>query len=121
MSFWRSLGLIRKDQRNCFQTGFLLVRANGEIKKRPFKFSIVSDTIISKEMSVMPMEYDKKVKQIFTPAVDLPFANGGRIEFTDGHSMVISSVTEVIDEEKAQSDGKGLIGLNINLGGWYGL
>ena len=116
MSYWRSLGLIRKDKRNCFQTGFLLVRANGEIKKLPFKFSIISDSVLSNETSVLPMEYDKKVKQIFTPAYQLPFVNNARIEFTDGHSMVISSITEVVDEEKAQSDGKGLVGLNIYLG-----
>lgn len=117
MSYWKSLGLIRKDQRNCFQTGFLLVRANGEVKKHPFKFSIVSNTVISSETSVVPMQYDKTIKTIFTPAFHLPFVNGARIEFTDGHSAVVSNITEVIDEEKAQSDGNGLIGLNLYLGG----
>lgn len=117
MSYWNSLGLLRKDRRKCFQRAFLLVRANGEIKKYPFKFSTINDDAITDAESAIPMNYDKRTKAIFTPNINLNFVNGGRVEFLDGTTMTISAVIKQIDEQKALSDGEGVIGLNIYFGG----
>ena len=57
--------------------------------------------------------YDTKGPEFRT----LNFVNGGRVEFLDGTTMTISAVIKQIDEQKALSDGEGVIGLNIYFGG----
>lgn len=117
MSYWNELGLLRNDNKNCFQRAFLLVREKDGIKKMPFKYSTLNDDAVTDTESVIPMNYDKRTKAIYTPSYNLPFVNGGRVEFKDGSTMTISAVIKQVDEQKAITDGEGLIGLNIYLGG----
>lgn len=117
MSYWKGLGLIRKDKRNAFQKAYLYVRTSDDIEKLPFTFCTIQDDSLSMVESTMPIDYDKRTKGIFTYNYTLPFVNGARVEFLDGTTMYVSSIISVVDEEKAQADGKGIVGLNIYFGG----
>ena len=117
MGYWNRLGLVRKDKRNAFQKAYLYVRTNDDIEKIEFSFSTISDDTLTATESTMPMGYDKRTKGIFTYDYLLPFVNNARVEFLDGTTMYVSSIVSVIDEEKAQADGQGVVGLNIYFGG----
>ena len=117
MGFWNDLGLLRKDNNKCFQKAFLITRDKTHAEKRiPIKFSVVSETNVADTLSAMPMTYDKKTRTIFVYQYNLPFVTGARIEFMDKSTMTITSIDEVIDEDKAERDGRGLIGFNLYLG-----
>lgn len=116
MGYWEKLGLLRKDDNNCFEKAFLEVR-NFDIEKVPFRFKTISDDVLTDTESVMPMTYDKRTKGIFVPDYRLPFVNGARVIFLDGTTMVVSSIVKVVDDAKAQADGIGTIGLNVYFGG----
>lgn len=115
MGYWKNI--LRKDDRHCFQDAFLEVRTARGIKKEPFKYSTINDDALVDTDSAIPMSYDKRTKAIFVSDYWLPFVNGARITFKDNTSMVVSSIIKVVDEQKALSDGQGVIGLNIYLGG----
>lgn len=114
MGFWNNI--LRKDERKCFQVAKLLVRGQNGILKQEFKFTTVSEESISDTESALAMTYNKKTRTIFTNCYWLDFCNGARVEFADGSTMTISNITKIVNEEKAQRDGKGIIGLNISLG-----
>lgn len=114
MSFWDTL--IRKDSKHAFQRAWLEVRGHSDIERVPFSFSTISDDRLSAEESSMHFGFDKRSKGIFTYDYKLPFVTGARVSFRDGTSMVVSSIISVVDEEKAQADGQGIIGLNIYFG-----
>lgn len=115
MGYWKDI--LSKDDKHCFQEAFLEVRDNKGIKKLPFKYSTINDDTIVNTESALPMTYDKRTKAIYVRNTHLPFINGARVVFKDNTSMVVSSIIKVIDEQKALSDGEGVIGLNIYLGG----
>ena len=115
MSYWGDLGLLRKDEQQVFEKAVLLVRADNNIKEVPFKYRTISEDRVSDEMSVMPMTFDKRTKGIFVPAYWLPFCNGARVDFGD-ITMIVTSTQNVVDSEKALSDGKGIIGVNVYFG-----
>lgn len=116
MSYWENMGLLRKDNTKCYQIGFLYVRGKHGENRLTFNFRDVATETISNAESIANFTYDKKTKTIFTPNTNLPFVNNARIGFMDGSTMVISSISQVIDENKAQFDKKGIIGLNLYLG-----
>lgn len=117
MSYWDKFNLLRKDEQQCFEEAFLEVRTAEENKKIPFKYSTITDDVLVNTDSAIPMSYDKRTKAIFVTQHWLPFVNGARIVFKDKSTMFISSVTKVIDKQKALTDGEGVIGLNLYLGG----
>lgn len=117
MGFWNELGLLRKDNRKCFQNACLITRDSTHAEKRiPFKYSTINEMSIADTESSMPMNYDKKTKAIFTYDYNLPFVTGARIELMDRTTMVVTSIEDVVDENKAERDGVGRIGLNLYLG-----
>ena len=116
MSYWNEMGLLRNDNNKCFEKAYLLTRMQDRIKKIVFKYETIADDVVVDTDSSMPMAYDKRTKGIFVPSYWLPFVNGARVEFSDGTTMTISSITKVIDKDKAERDGKGIIGLNIYFG-----
>lgn len=115
MGYWRDLGLLRKDDQQAFEQATLLVRGTDEIKRINFKYKTISDDRNIDTNSIMPMSFDKRTKGIFCPSYWLPFCNGARVDFGD-ITMTISSTTNVIDSERALSDGKGIVGINIYFG-----
>ena len=115
MGYWKDI--LRKDDKHCFEEAFLDVRDIKGIKQVPFKYSTITDDAIVNTESALPMTYNKRTKAIFVSDYTLPFVNGARVTFKDKTSMVVSSIIKVIDEQKALSDGKGIIGLNVYLGG----
>ena len=117
MGYWDKLGLLRNDNQNCFEDGILEIRTTDGIGEIHFRYKTINDDALIDTESAIPMTYDKRTKAIFTNQHNLPFVNGARIKFKDNTTMVISSVIKVVDEQKALSDGQGVIGLNIYLGG----
>lgn len=115
MSYWKDMGLLRKDTEQTFEKAFLLVREQNAIKRVPFKYRTIDEERVVDADSVMPMTYDKRTKGIFVWAYWLPFVSGAKVDFGD-IQMTVSSSTEVKDREKALSDGKGIIGLNVYFG-----
>lgn len=117
MGYWKSLDLLRNDNRNCFQRAFLEVRTKDGMKKMPFTYTTISDDTLTDTESAMPMNFDKRTKGIFVTKYWLPFVSNARIQFKDGSTMTVTSTTKVVDEQKALTDGEGIIGLNVYLGG----
>ena len=117
MSYWNRMGLLRKDDNKCFGKAILEVRGVDRIEKYKFRYKTISDEVITNSSSVLNMDYDSRAEGIFVYDYKLPFVNGARVKFLDGTSLVVSSITKVIDDEKAQADGVGLVGLNIYFGG----
>lgn len=114
MSYWKKMGLLRKDEEQTFEKAFLLVRENNQITRVPFKYKTINESVADTD-SIMPMSYDKRTKGIFAWAYWLPFTSGARVDFGD-ITMTVSNTQNVVDSEKAQSDGKGIVGINVYFG-----
>ena len=114
MGYWNDMGLLRKDDQQTFEKAYLLVRQNNSITRVPFRYKTIDESVADTN-SVMPMSYDKRTKGIFVWAYWLPFVNGAKVDFGDT-IMTVSSSQNVVDCEKALSDGKGIIGMNVYFG-----
>lgn len=117
MGYWERLGFIRKDKMKCFEYAELEVRSKETIKLFKFRFKTIAEDRVDNVESSLAITYDKRIKGIFVFDYKLPFVSGARVKFNDNTTMTVTNVVKVIDEDKAESDGKGIIGLNVYFGG----
>ena len=114
MGFWKETGILNNNasDEECYERGYLLVKAEGAILEKPFKFKTVSNEMYQ-ETAGFVGQYTTRSKTIYTPFYWLNFCRGARVKFVDGQELVIKDIIEVQDAKKAMSDGKGLKGLQI--------
>lgn len=114
MGFWKETGILANGINNhkCYEKAELLVKADGEILPKLFKFETISNEVYQETSSIIG-EHITRSKTIYTPYIWLDFQRGARVRFADKQELIIKDIIEVQDNKKAISDGKGLIGLNI--------
>ena len=114
MGFWKETGILNNNasDEECYERGYLLVKAEGAILEKPFKFKTVSNEMYQETAGFFCF-YTTRSKTIYTPFYWLNFCRGARVKFVDGQELVIKDIIEVQDAKKAMSDGKGLKGLQI--------